>query len=130
MPIDHLCITVPPSHYKSVVDFYLKALAPIGYTQLATYGPNGEVAGLGADCHADWWITAVPDAPAEMSLHFAFRAPDRKAVDAFYSAAMEAGAKDNGAPGPRPQYHKDYYAAFVTDPVGNNLEVMCSAPGA
>lgn len=55
---------------------------------------------------------------------------DRAAVDAFYKAAVEAGAKDNGAPGPRPQYGAHYYAAFVIDPAGNNIETVCLAPPA
>lgn len=50
---------------------------------------------------------------------------DRKVVDAFHSAAVEAGGQDNGAPGLRPHYHENYYAAYVKDPAGNNLEVAC-----
>lgn len=55
--------------------------------------------------------------------HLAFQAQDRKMVDSFYNAALEAGGKDNGAPGVRP-YHPNYYAAFVLDPDGNNLEAV------
>lgn len=53
---------------------------------------------------------------------------DRASVDAFHAAALEAGGKDNGAPGPRPQYHPNCYSAFVFDPVGNNIEAVCMAP--
>lgn len=53
---------------------------------------------------------------------------DRAKVDAFYKGAMDAGGRCNGPPGPRPQYHTHYYAAFVFDPIGNNVEVLCLDP--
>ena len=62
--------------------------------------------------------------------HIAFRAPDRAAVDAFYAAALAAGGRDNGPPGLRPNYHPDYYAAFVLDPDGHRLEAVCHRPDA
>ena len=61
-------------------------------------------------------------------LHVAFTAADRATVDAFYRAAMAAGAKDFGAPGLRPHYHANYYGAFVLDPDGHNIEAVCHAP--
>lgn len=70
MPIDHLGITVPPSEHAKVVDFYLAALKPLGYTKMFTYG---EAVGLGVDGMADYWITANPDAPSKSSSHFAFK---------------------------------------------------------
>lgn len=60
---------------------------------------------------------------AHNGVHIAFRAGSKKTVDAFYQAALKAGAHDNGAPGPRPQYTPSYYAAFVFDADGNNIEV-------
>src|SRR5262249_54658250 len=60
--------------------------------------------------------------------HVAFSAPDRASVDAFYEAAVAAGGKDNGAPGLRPHYHETYYAAYVHDPDGNNIEAGCPTP--
>ena len=60
--------------------------------------------------------------------HFAFAARNRVEVDAFYKAAMAAGGRDNGGPGLRPQYHPDYYGAFVLDPDGNNIEAVCHDP--
>ncbi len=63
------------------------------------------------------------DEPTE-NVHIAFTAPDRAAVDAFYAAAISAGYRDNGAPGERPQYHPGYYAAFVLDPDGHNVEAV------
>jgi predicted lactoylglutathione lyase len=61
-------------------------------------------------------------------LHIAFQAQTRKQVDAFYRAALDAGAKDNGPPGLRPQYNATYYAAFVIGPDGHNLEAVCHGP--
>ena len=61
--------------------------------------------------------------------HLAFQAPDRATVDAFYQAALEAGGKDNGPPGERPQYHPGYYGAFVLDPDGNNIEAVYHGEG-
>ncbi len=60
-------------------------------------------------------------------MHVAFVAPSREAVDAFYRAALAAGGKDNGPPGLRPDYHANYYGAFVLDPDGNNVEAVCHA---
>ena len=60
--------------------------------------------------------------------HFAIRARSRKDVDAFYAAAIKAGGKDNGPPGPRPQYHPGYYGAFVHDFDGHNIEACCHTP--
>ena len=67
--------------------------------------------------------------PATTGCHLAWRATTRSQVDAFYRAAMEAGGKDNGAPGLRPDYHAHYYGAFVIDPEGNNIEAVCLLPG-
>jgi predicted lactoylglutathione lyase len=61
----------------------------------------------------------------EPRLHIAFRAGNRKKVDEFYKAALAAGGKDNGKPGRRPEYHENYYGAFVLDPDGHNIEAVC-----
>jgi predicted lactoylglutathione lyase len=63
-------------------------------------------------------------------LHLAFTAENRQQVDAFHRAALEAGGQDNGAPGLRPHYHANYYAAFVIGPDGHNIEAVCHEPGA
>ena len=63
-------------------------------------------------------------------LHLAFVAANRQQVEAFHRAALEAGGKDNGAPGLRPHYHANYYAAFVIGPDGHNIEVVCHEPEA
>ncbi len=70
-------------------------------------------------------MKSTPTGPGR---HYAFTARSRADVDAFYAAAMASGGKDNGGPGPRPHYHPNYYAAFVFDPDGNNVEAVCHAP--
>ena len=105
--------------------FYLKALAPLG---LAVLSENA----LGVEMSADGKTSLClrPNEKNPAHLHLAFRAENRGQVDAFYRAALAAGGKDNGAPGLRPQYHAHYYAAFVIDPDGHNLEVVCHDPEA
>jgi predicted lactoylglutathione lyase len=84
-------------------------------------------AGLGREKPFLW----ISDAgKTEPRMHIAIRAETREEVDAFYKAALDAGGKDNGAPGPRPHYHANYYGAFVLDPEGHNLEAVCHKPGA
>ena len=77
----------------------------------------------------NWWATlAATSAPATTGCHLAWRAQTRAQVDAFHRAAIEAGGRDNGAPGLRPDYHPNYYGAFVIDPEGNNIEAVCHLP--
>jgi catechol 2,3-dioxygenase-like lactoylglutathione lyase family enzyme len=79
----------------------------------------------------EFTITLEPDGVSPASgIHICFRAPDREAVRAFHAAAIAAGGSDDGAPGPRPIYHRDYYAAFVIDPDGHRIEAVCHAPTA
>jgi catechol 2,3-dioxygenase-like lactoylglutathione lyase family enzyme len=83
-------------------------------------------AGFGEPPKADFWINrGSPNKPA---VHIAFRVRRRAVVDAFYNAALAAGGRSNGGPGPRPHYHADYYGAFVLDPDGHNIEVVCHEP--
>jgi catechol 2,3-dioxygenase-like lactoylglutathione lyase family enzyme len=119
--LDHLGLSV--SNFQASKQFYEAALAPLDYGVLFEFG--GAAAGLGVGGKPDFWISEGTPAA---SIHIAFASPDRETVDAFHAAALAAGASDNGAPGLRPEYHPDYYAAFVLDPDGNNLEVVCHAP--
>ena len=82
------------------------------------------VAGFGVPPKPDFWL-AQSETPNKPPIHIAFRADTRALVDAFYKAAMAAGGRDNGGPGPRPHYHEKYYGAFVLDPDGNNIEACC-----
>lgn len=106
----------------AMVTFYETALAPLGFTKLVAYDGG---AGFGRDGKPSIWI-GPSDAPTS-GIHLAVVSSDRTAVDAFYANAMAAGAKDNGAPGLRTNYSPTYYAAFVIDPDGNNLEAVCHA---
>ena len=105
--------------------FYLKALAPLGVT-LAAEGPPSYGVELVAQGRSDASLCLFQTDEKPAHLHLAFAAETREQVDAFYRAALAAGAKDNGPPGLRPQYHANYYAAFVIDPDGHNLEAVCS----
>jgi catechol 2,3-dioxygenase-like lactoylglutathione lyase family enzyme len=118
--LDHVGLRV--SDYARSKRFYERALAPLGYRVMLEFG--GDAAGFGAE-RPDFWIS--PGAPAA-PLHVAFTCPDRATVDAFYRAALEAGGRDNGAPGLRPEYHPTYYGAFVLDPDGHNVEAVCHRP--
>jgi catechol 2,3-dioxygenase-like lactoylglutathione lyase family enzyme len=73
-----------------------------------------------------FWLTEAEGSNGP--LHVAFAARSRAEVDAFYQAAMAAGGRDNGGPGLRPEYTPTYYAAFVLDPDGNNVEAVCHLP--
>lgn len=103
--------------------FYAAALEPLGIAVAAEY-PGGT--GLGRDGQPQLWLGESAQAPS--SLHLAFEAESRAQVDAFHRAALAAGATDNGGPGLRTDYHNDYYAAFVLDPDGNNVEAVCHRP--
>ena len=116
---DHVVFGV--SNYEESKVFFLKALKPLGVC-LFSEGPLGLEIGR-PDSKSSLCIRRIEDKAAH--LHFAFTADTRGQVDEFYKAALAAGAKDNGAPGPRPQYHSDYYAAFVIGPDGHNIEAVC-----
>jgi len=103
--------------------FFLGALQPLGVS-VAMEGPYG--VGIGQNGKPSLWLSETKEAPAH--LHIAFAAKSRAEVDAFYSAAIAAGGKDNGAPGLRPHYHPNYYGAFVIGPDGHNVEAVCHRP--
>jgi catechol 2,3-dioxygenase-like lactoylglutathione lyase family enzyme len=113
------------SDYAASKAFFLKALEPIGMA-VVLEGPLGIE--MSADGKSSLCIRRIEERPAH--LHIAFRAENRAQVDAFHRAALDAGGKDNGAPGLRPNYHANYYAAFVIAPDGHNIEVVCHEPAA
>jgi catechol 2,3-dioxygenase-like lactoylglutathione lyase family enzyme len=120
--IDHLTLKV--KDLAKAKAFFAAALAPLGYVVMMEF--EGAV-GMGADGKADLWIA---EDPANVRpTHLAFLAPSRAAVDAFHAAALAAGAKDNGGPGLRKEYHPTYYAAFVLDENGHNVEAVVHRPG-
>lgn len=126
--IDHMGIAV--SDIGKSRRFYDAALGALGMSVQMEAGPDktesgGTALGYGVPGEKIFWI-ADGERPGE-GTHVAFKADTRDQVHAFHKAALEAGGKDNGAPGPRPHYGPDYYAAFVFDPDGANIEAVCYA---
>jgi catechol 2,3-dioxygenase-like lactoylglutathione lyase family enzyme len=125
--IDH--IGFPVSDYERSKAFYEQALAPLGYALIMEVNQtenDAKAAGFGIGGKPDFWIGG--EGGLNLIVHVAIEAKDRAAVDAFYQAALAVGGRDNGAPGIRAQYHPNYYAAFVFDPDGHNIEAVCNAP--
>lgn len=119
--IDHMTLHV--SDIGRSIAFYTKALAPLGYIPKAHHEPT---IGFGVDDgtpRSDFYISPAQPGTTPAPTHIAFRADSEQTVKAFYDAALAAGGRDNGAPGPR-AYHPGYYAAFVFDPDGNNIEAV------
>jgi catechol 2,3-dioxygenase-like lactoylglutathione lyase family enzyme len=122
--LDH--VKIGASDYAASRAFYLKALAPLGVVAGAEGEPAYGIEFVRPDNKTSFIICQAREKPAH--LHLAFTADTRAQVHAFYRAALEAGARDNGPPGLRPQYHANYYAAFVIDPDGHNIEAVCHEP--
>jgi catechol 2,3-dioxygenase-like lactoylglutathione lyase family enzyme len=129
--LDHVSLRV--TDYDRSKRFYQAALAPLGYV-LAMETEAG--AGFRKGFIPAFWIKQGDVTRAQVpalitsgcggpAVHVAFASNDRQSVDAFYEAALGAGARDNGAPGLRPNYHANYYGAFVLDPDGYNIEAVC-----
>ena len=117
--IDHVSIKV--KDVEQAKAFYEAALAPLGYARGIEYPGGMQLLVEGEP--GDVWVAPLPEGAEAVPTHVALRAADPAAVDAFYEAALAAGGTDNGAPGPR-DYHPGYYAAFVYDPEGNNIEAV------
>jgi len=116
---DHIGLNV--KDLDASVRFYTAALAPLGFV-LCSRDESG--AGFGPEGAAALWL--YPGKPrAESATHVAFKAANRPAVDRFHRAGVEAGGRDNGRPGLRADYSPTYYAAFLFDPDGNNVEAVC-----
>jgi catechol 2,3-dioxygenase-like lactoylglutathione lyase family enzyme len=116
---DHVGITV--SDLERSRAFYAAVLAPLGAQELVE-GP--EAVGFGVDNPRFWIVQGTPS-PTSPRMHVAFEAASRLEVDTFHRTALEAGGVDHGPPGLRPHYHEHYFAAFVLDPDGYNVEAVC-----
>ncbi len=121
--IDHL--TLSSSSYERSKHFYQVALAPLGYKLIKEFGDD--VAGFGVGDRLDFWL-ANDTMKTQPVFHLAFVAETREQVDQFYHAALSAGGGDNGKPGVREKHGPHYYAAFVFDPDGQNIEAVCRRP--
>lgn len=121
---DHVKFGV--SDFAASKAFFLHALAPLGVELVGEGAPSYGIELCQKGGTVSLCLHQTDEKPAH--LHLAFAAETRQQVDAFYRAALEAGARDNGPPGLRPHYHANYYAAFVIGPDGHNLEAVCHAP--
>lgn len=119
---DHVKFGV--SDYEASKAFYLQALAPLGVSVAGEGAPSYGIE-LVAKGRSDASLCLFQTDEKPAHLHLAFSADTREQVDAFYRAALAAGARDNGPPGLRPNYHATYYAAFVIGPDGHNIEAVC-----
>lgn len=125
--IDHL--STYATDFDATQKFYDAAFSALGFernvnmvTSWDPENPTRRICAYGEGKKPTFWIGEADEAASPR--HIAFVAKDRAAVDAFYKAGLEAGGKDNGAPGERPQYHPGYYGAFLLDPDGNNVEAV------
>jgi catechol 2,3-dioxygenase-like lactoylglutathione lyase family enzyme len=121
--IDHVILTV--RDFKRSVAFYTKALKPLGVRDMTTYlGKDGhpDLKGFGDGKNFFFWLKeGTPDPPA---VHVGFVAKDHSEVDEFYKAALAAGGKSNASPQTRLEYYPGYYATWVLDPDGHDIEVV------
>ena len=127
--LDH--IGIPVTDIKRSKAFYDAALSPVGISMImevpgSVTESGGAACGYGKDGKPFFWLGE--STAAAKGLHVAFAVDSRQRVDKFHKAALAAGGKDNGAPGLRPHYHENYYGAFVLDPDGHNMEVVCHLP--
>jgi catechol 2,3-dioxygenase-like lactoylglutathione lyase family enzyme len=127
--LDHVGFAVADAERSRI--FYQQALAPLGITLIMSVGPEhteagGNTHGFGSNGKPYFWVG--DNERVGEGTHVAFAADTRAAVDAFYAAALAGGGRDNGGPGLRPQYHPNYYGAFVLDPDGINVEAVCHRP--
>jgi len=123
--VDHL--TIISSDYEKALVFYDAALSPLGIRRVM---PKEDSCGFGIDRPFFWLGAPDEDHPATKNIHIALAASSKEEVENFHAAALKAGGTDHGAPGYRTRYHAGYYAAFVFDLDGNNIEVVYRDPSA
>jgi catechol 2,3-dioxygenase-like lactoylglutathione lyase family enzyme len=121
--IDH--VTLGVSDIESARRLYDRVMPTLGFRCL---WENPSMIAYGIEGADDFGLQSDVDGSSRRGTHVAFRAPDRASVNRFHSEALAAGARDDGAPGLRPEYHDSYYAAFVIDSDGNRIEAVCHEP--
>jgi len=126
--LDHASLGV--SDLEGSRTFYDATLRPLGLVRLLDFeGRGSDYGAMAPPLGVEFTITLEKDNVSPSNgMHLCFRAPDRAAVDAFFVAALGTGGRNDGQPGLQPQYHRDYYAAYVFDPDGHRLEAVCHAP--
>lgn len=125
MMLDHMTLRV--ASLEKTREFYRSVLATLGYGAPLEMEHDGvRILGFAQDGKYDTWF--IESSAVSGPCHICWGAESRAQVDAFYSAALQAGGVDNGPPGVRGHYHQHYYGAFVLDPDGNNMEAVCHAP--
>jgi len=125
--IDHVSLGVASIEVSRL--FYDAALHPLGLVRTVDSAVESDYGFAPGSLGVEFTITSYPGGTLScLGSHICFRAPGRAAVEAFHRAALEAGGRDDGAPGLRPQYHPSYFAAFVLDPDGHRIESVCHAP--
>ena len=125
-------IEFPVAEAERSRQFYEAVLAPLGLLLVISIDPartshGGARHGFGKNGYPSLWFHE--ESGARRPIHIAFTADDRKTVKAFHAAALGNGGTDNGGPAIRERYHANYYAAYVLDPDGNNIEAVCYAAG-
>jgi catechol 2,3-dioxygenase-like lactoylglutathione lyase family enzyme len=121
--LDH--VSIQCADLAASAAFYDAVLAPLGARRILDFG---QAIGYGVPPSADFWLGAQQTGDGFRESHIAFTAPDRAAVLAFFEAARVAGAEVLHEPRVWPEYHQDYFSAFVRDPDGNNVEAVCHLP--
>ncbi len=126
--IDHM--STYATDFDKTRAFYASAFEPLGFSVQMEFvaewnveWPTQRMCAFGPEGKPAFWI--IESKEAFTPRHTAFEAQNRAAVDAFYQKGLESGGTDNGGPGLREHYHKDYYGAFLIDPDGNNVEAVC-----
>jgi catechol 2,3-dioxygenase-like lactoylglutathione lyase family enzyme len=124
--LDHISLGV--TDLERSRRFYDAALRPVGIVRTVDFGNGSDYGTMPGSLGVEFTITAEATVMPSRGMHVCFRAPDRHAVRAFYAAALSEGGKHDGEPGLYTEYHTDYFAAFVLDPDGHRVEVVCHAP--
>ena len=126
--IDHVSLGVQDLQRSR--RFYDAVLRPLGIVRIVDFEQRGSDYGaMAGSLGVEFTVTVEPsDSLPSRGMHLCFRAPDRAAVQAFHAAALLSGGRSDGEPRLRPQYHPDYFAAFVIDPDGHRIEAVCHAP--
>ena len=124
--LDHVSLGV--TNLERSRHFYDEALRSLGIVRTVDFDRGSDYGAMAGSLGVEFTITVEPSVTVSRGTHLCFRAPNRDAVCAFHAAAVTSGGQDDGSAGLRPQYHANYFAAFVLDPDGHRIEAVCHAP--